>query len=95
MDKATIIRNLLAAGIPYEIIHEEAKSLENDDETDTNEPDHLDLLDDNLDMVYDDDVDYEPIESDSEDSYASAEGEEDSYEEDSDDETRSEQVNMD
>ena len=27
--------------------------------------------------------------------YASAEGEEDSYEEDSDDETRSEQVNMD
>ena len=90
LDKATIIRNLLAAGIPYEIIHDEAKSLENDDETDTNEPDHLDLLDDNLDMVYEDDVAYEPIESDSEDSYASAEGEEDS-----DDETHSEQENMD
>ena len=90
-NKATIIRNLLAAGIPYEIIHEVAKSIEND-ETDTNEPDHLDLLDDNLDMVYDDDVAYEPIDdgdkSDSEDSYTSAEGEEDS-----DDET--EQENMD
>ena len=67
-NKATIIRNLLAAGIPYEIIHDEVKSIENDDETDTNEPDHLDLLDDNLDMVYEDDVAYEPIESDSEDS---------------------------
>ena len=72
-----------------------AKSIE-DDETDTNEPDHLDLLDDNLDMVYDNDVAYEPIEdgnmSDSEDFYASAEGEEDS-----DDETdnESEQENMD
>ena len=89
-NKATIIRNLLAAGIPYEIIHDEVKSIENDDETDTNEPDHLDLLDDNLDMVYEDDVAYEPIESDSEDSCASAE-----EEEDSDDKTRSEQVNMD
>ena len=57
---------------------------------DSNEPDHLDLLDDNLDMVYEDDVAYEPIESDSEDSCASAE-----EEEDSDDKTRSEQVNMD
>ena len=66
-NKATIIRNLLAAGIPYEIIHDEVKSIENDDETDTNEPDHLDLLDDHLDMVYDDDVAYEPIESESED----------------------------
>ena len=78
-NKATIIRNLLAAGIPYEIIHDEAKSIENEDE-----PDHLDLLDDNLDMVYDNDVAYEPIEgdnkSDSEDSYVSTE-EEDSYDE--------------
>ena len=62
--------------------------IEDNDET---EPDHLDLLDDNLDIVYDDDVAYEPIEgddkSDSEDSYVSTE------EEDSDDE--SEQENMD
>merc|ERR1711935_22617 len=68
---------------------------ESDDETDTNEPDHLDLIDDKKDMIYDDDVAYEPIEegnkSDSEDSYASAEGE------DSDDEAddESEQENMD
>ena len=33
-----------------------------DDETDTNEPDHLDLIDDKKDMIYDDDVAYEPIE---------------------------------
>ena len=42
-------------------------------ETDFNEPDHLDLLDYNLDIVYDDDVAYEPIEDDdksvSEDSF--------------------------
>merc|ERR1712008_605276 len=68
---------------------------ESDDETDTNEPDHLDLIDDKKDMIYDDEVAYEPIEegnkSDSEDSYASAEGE------DSDDEAddESEQENMD
>ena len=35
---------------------------ESDDETDTNEPDHLDLIDDKKDMIYDDDVAYEPIE---------------------------------
>ena len=33
-----------------------------DDETDTNEPDHLDLIDDKKDKIYDDDVAYEPIE---------------------------------
>lgn len=69
---------------------------ESDDETDTNEPDHLDLIDDKKDMIYDDDVAYEPIEegnkSDSEDSYASAEGEDESDDE-ADDE--SEQENMD
>ena len=46
---------------------------ESDDETDTNEPDHLDLIDDKKDMIYDDDVAYEPIEegnkSDSEVTY--------------------------
>jgi len=69
---------------------------DSDDETDTNEPDHLDLIDDKKDMIYDDDVAYEPIEegnkSDSEDSYASAEGEDESDDE-ADDE--SEQENMD
>ena len=46
---------------------------ESDDETDTNEPDYLDLIDDKKDMIYDDDVAYEPIEegnkSDSEVTY--------------------------
>merc|ERR1712127_706181 len=69
---------------------------ESGDETDTNEPDYLDLIDDKKDMIYDDDVAYEPTEegnkSDSEDSYASAEGE-DSDDEADDDE--SEQENMD
>merc|ERR1712183_451677 len=69
---------------------------ESDDETDTNEPDYLDLIDDKKDMIYDDDVAYEPTEegnkSDSEDSYASAEGEDESDDE-ADDE--SEQENMD
>ena len=35
---------------------------ESDDETDTNEPDYLDLIDDKKDMIYDDDVAYEPTE---------------------------------
>merc|ERR1719461_192905 len=68
------------------------ESEESDDEIDTNEPDHLDLLDDQKDMVYEDDIEYKPIEEDvaideSDDSYTSAN--EDS-EESSDDE--SEQV---
>merc|ERR1712212_461884 len=71
---------------------ESDESEESDDEIDTNEPDHLDLLDDQKDMVYEDDIEYKPIEEDvaideSDDSYTSAN--EDS-EESSDDE--SEQV---
>merc|ERR1711973_565645 len=71
---------------------EESATDESDDEIDTNEPDHLDLLDDQKDMVYEDDIEYKPIEEDvaideSDDSYTSAN--EDS-EESSDDE--SEQV---
>jgi len=52
---------------------------------------HLDLLDDNLDLVYDDDVAYEPIEGDDrfdfEDSFVSTE-----EEEDSDDESEQENI---
>ena len=69
--KATIIRLLFATGLDHRFVHE-VFHIEDDDETDTS--DHLDLLDDNLDMVYDDDVAYEPIE---EESYASDEEEED------------------
>merc|ERR1712025_1314456 len=73
-------------------IEAESASEDSDDEIDTNEPDHLDLLDDRKDMVYEDDIEYKPIEEDvaideSDDSYTSAN--EDS-EESSDDE--SEQV---
>merc|ERR1712142_1163982 len=71
---------------------EESDESEESDDIDTNEPDHLDLLDDQKDMVYEDDIEYKPIEEDvaideSDDSYTSAN--EDS-EESSDDE--SEQV---
>merc|ERR1712062_486299 len=74
---------------------EESATDESDDEIDTNEPDHLDLLDDQKDMVFENDVDYQPLEGDddiddeSDDSYTSA-NEEDVEESSDDDE--SEQV---
>merc|ERR1712080_56293 len=81
-------------------IESESASEDSDDEIDTNEPDHLDLLNDQKDMVYENDVEYKPIEEDvnieesSDDSYVSASGSDD----DSDESTieESEQVeNMD
>lgn len=59
-------------------IESESASEDSDDEIDTNEPDHLDLLNDQKDMVYENDVEYKPIEEDvnieesSDDSYVSA-----------------------
>jgi len=75
---------------------EESATDESDDEIDTNEPDHLDLLDDQKDMVFENDVDYQPLEGDddiddeSDDSYTSAN--EEDVEESSDDDDESEQV---
>jgi len=66
-------------------IEAESASEDSDDEIDTNEPDHLDLLNDQKDMVFENDVEYKPIEEASEessdDSYVSAaESDEDSDE---------------
>merc|ERR1719228_414192 len=61
-------------------IEAESASEDSDDEIDTNEPDHLDLLNDQKDMVYENDFEYKPIEEDdnieesSDDSYVSASG---------------------
>merc|ERR1739838_744832 len=65
-------------------IEEDSGSEESDDEIDTNEPNHLDLLNDQKDLVYDSDVEYKPmepegdvsIEESSDDSYVSADEEE-------------------
>jgi hypothetical protein len=78
--------------IPDEVeevdIEEDSGSEESDDEIDTNEPNHLDLLNDQKDLVYDSDVEYKPmepegdvsIEESSDDSYVSAETSEDESE---------------